>query len=280
MDGWIKLHRKILSSKVWRGADADGKVILLTLLLRACHTLTGWNLPGGKTAVLKPGELLISNRGFAESCGVKVGKIRFELKRLEKLGFIKLIKKAEGTVVTICNWGVYQTNDTAYNTLCSTACDTPKNAGTELADGQKMEPKNTACDTPYSTVYNPHNKNYILLKNKLNKTDFNKNLLTDIAGNEDYRLALQRFRETFPTDSDKLDGILDVLCLYAGHTEPKWILKAVNELIAGNKSKKVHNPCGYLLGILNNWLNDGLPNDRLGAEKTLEDFYREAGVIE
>ena len=30
MDGWIKLHRKILSSRVWRGADADGKVILLT----------------------------------------------------------------------------------------------------------------------------------------------------------------------------------------------------------------------------------------------------------
>lgn len=71
-----------------------------------------------------------------------------------------------------------------------------------------------------------------------------------------------------------------MLCLYAWHTEPKWILKAVNELTAGNKNKKVHNPCGYLLGILNNWLNDGLPNDRLGAQNTLEDFYREAGVIE
>lgn len=141
MDGWIKLHRKILSSRVWRGADADGKVILLTLLLRACHTLTGWNLPGGKTAVLEPGELLISNRGFAESCGVKVGKIRFELKRLEKLGFIKMTKKAEGTVVTICNWSVYQANDTAYNTLYSTVCDTPKTQTQSGLTGKKRKQK-------------------------------------------------------------------------------------------------------------------------------------------
>lgn len=274
MDGWIKLHRKILNSKVWRGADADGKVILLNLLLRACHVKTNWTLPGDKVAVLKPGELFISYRNFAVSCGVTVKKLRNEMERLKTLEFITVTCKKEGTVARINNWQVYQQQNEG--TPLGTPLGTPQNAEPERADGDKSATPGTQKGTQKGT----HNKNYMLLKNKLNKTDFNKNLLTDIAGNEDYRLALQRFREAFPADSDKLDGILDVLCLYAGHTEPKWILKAVNELAASNKNKKVHNPCGYLLGILNNWLNDGLPNDRLGAQNTLEDFYREAGVIE
>ncbi len=279
MDGWIKLHRKIMTSKVWRGADADGKVILLTLLLRACHTLTGWTLPGGKTAVLEPGELLISNRGFAESCGVKVGKIRFELKRLENLGFIKVKRKPEGSIVKICNWQIYQGCDTAYNPPYNTDNNTPPESDAVRFEAEKPNTKNTACNPGCDTLCNPHNKNYILLKNKLNKTDWNKNLLTEIAGNTDYRLAIQRYNETFPADKDRLDTAQDVLCLYADRTDPKWILRAVNELIAVNKTRTVRNPGGYLLGILNNWLDDGLPNDTKGAQDTLDDFYRKAGVI-
>ena len=93
MDGWIKLHRKILQSQVWRGADADGKVILLTLLLRACHVTTNWTLPGDKVAVLKPGELFISYRNFAVSCGVTVKKLRNEIERLKALDFLTVTCK-------------------------------------------------------------------------------------------------------------------------------------------------------------------------------------------
>lgn len=248
MDGWIKLHRKILQSQVWRGADADGKVILLTLLLRACHTATTWTLPGDKVAVLKPGELFISYRNFAVSCGVTVKKLRNEIERLKALDFLTVTCKKEGTIARINNWQVYQ-------------CEgTPKG-------------------TPLGTRKGTHNKNYILLKNKLNKTDIK--LLAEVKASAEFNAAVGEFAKAFPATRDNLKAeYLDVLAAYAVQTKPDWLLKAVKELQAIDKIRKVRYPASYLFGILVNWLNDGLPNDRLGAQKTLEDFYREAGVIE
>ena len=246
MDGWIKLHRKILSSKVWRGADADGKVILLNLLLRACHVKTSWILPGDKVAVLKPGELFISYRNFAVSCGVTVKKLRNEMERLKSLEFITVTCKKEGTVARINNWQVYQQQDEG---------------------------------TPLGTQKGTHNKNYILLKNKLNKTG--SSLLAEIKASTEFNAAIAEYKKAFPANSNGLKAeYLDVLAAYAAQTKPDWLVKAVKELKAINKMRKVRYPASYLFGILINWLNDGLPNDRLGAQNTLEDFYREAGVIE
>lgn len=248
MDGWIKLHRKLLKSKTWREADADGKVILLTLLLRACHTVTEWKLPGKKVAVLKPGELFISYRNFAVSCGVTVKKLRNEIERLKALDFLTVTCKKEGTVARINNWQVYQ-------------CE-----GTQKG-------------TPLGTQKGTHNKNYILLKNKLNKTD--SKLLSEVKTSEEFNAAVEEFAKAFPANRDNLKAeCLDVLAAYAVQTKPDWLLKAVKELQAIDKIRKVRYPASYLFGILVNWLNDGLPNDRLGAQKTLEDFYREAGVIQ
>ena len=50
MSGWIKLHRKLLKSRAWCGADAEGKVILITLLLTACHSVTHWQVTTDKNA--------------------------------------------------------------------------------------------------------------------------------------------------------------------------------------------------------------------------------------
>lgn len=271
MDGWIKLHRKILQSQVWRGADADGKVILLTLLLRACHTATTWTLPGDKVAVLKPGELFISYRNFAVSCGVTVKKLRNEIERLKALDFLTVTCKKEGTVARINNWQVYQCEGTPLGTPLGT----PANPEPVPPDGQNFAAPGTQKGTQKGT----HNKKYILLKNKLNKTD--SKLLAEVKTSAEFSAAVGEYAKAFPANRDNLKAeYLDVLAAYAVQTKPDWLLKAVKELKAIDKIRKVRYPASYLFGILVNWLNDGLPNDRLGAQKTLEDFYREAGVIE
>ena len=271
MDGWIKLHRKILQSQVWRGADADGKVILLTLLLRACHTATTWTLPGDKVAVLKPGELFISYRNFAVSCGVTVKKLRNEIERLKALDFLCVTCKKEGTIARINNWQVYQCEGTPKGTPLGT----PRKPDAEPPDGHNFDAPGTPLGTPKGT----HNKNYILLKNKLNKTD--SKLLAKVKASAEFNAAVEEFAKAFSANRDNLKAeCLDVLAAYAAQTKPDWLLKAVKELQAIDKIRKVRCPASYLFGILVNWLNDGLPNDRLGAQKTLEDFYREAGVIE
>lgn len=101
MSGWIKLHRKLLKSRAWCGADAEGKVILITLLLTACHSVTHWQITTDKNAVLNPGELFISYRRFAKSCGVSLKKLTSEFNRLAVVGFLECKSKREGTIVRI-----------------------------------------------------------------------------------------------------------------------------------------------------------------------------------
>lgn len=251
MSGWIKLHRKLLKSRAWCGADAEGKVILITLLLTACHSVTHWQVTTDKNAVLNPGELFISFRRFAKSCGVSLKKLTSEFNRLAVVGFLECRSKREGTIVRIKNWECYQLADTPLDTLLGTAL------GTLLAT---------------------HNKNYILLKNKLNNTDTNKKLRS-AASEPEFVSALQEYDAAFTSAKHRLDGDeIQMLQAFAVSTKAVWVLQAVRELKAANRGKVIRNPKNYLFGILGNWLTDGLPNDNKAAQQSLDDFYRQEGI--
>ena len=148
MSGWIKLHRKLLKSRAWCGADAEGKVILITLLLTACHSVTHWQVTTDKNAVLNPGELFISYRRFAKSCGVSLKKLTSEFNRLAVVGFLECRSKREGTIVRIKNWECYQLADTPLDTpldtLLGTALETLANADTARASSENI----AAAETP------------------------------------------------------------------------------------------------------------------------------------
>lgn len=148
MSGWIKLHRKLLKSRAWCGADAEGKVILITLLLTACHSVTHWQITTDKNAVLNPGELFISYRRFAKSCGVSLKKLTSEFNRLAVVGFLECRSKREGTIVNIKNWECYQLADTPLDTLLGTDLDTPADADTARAFAEHIK----AVETPKGTV--------------------------------------------------------------------------------------------------------------------------------
>jgi hypothetical protein len=100
--------------------------------------------------------------------------------------------------VRIKNWECYQLADTPLDTLLGTDLETLANADTARASSENIAtmetPKGTASGTPLAT----HNKNYILLKNKLNNTDTNKKLrIAAICTN---RMFLQKyFSVSLPT---------------------------------------------------------------------------------
>lgn len=278
MSGWIKLHRKLLKSRAWCGADAEGKVILITLLLTACHSVTHWQITTDKNAVLNPGELFISYRRFAKSCGVSLKKLTSEFNRLAVVGFLECRSKREGTIVNIKNWECYQLADTPLDTLLGTDLDTPANADTASTFAENIKavetPKGTASGTPLAT----HNKNYILLKNKLNNTDMNKKLRS-AASEPEFVSALQEYNAAFTSAKHRLDGDeIQMLQAFAVSAKAVWVLQAVRELKAANRGKVIRNPKNYLFGILGNWLTDGLPNDNKAAQQSLDDFYRQEGI--
>ena len=259
MSGWIKLHRKLLKSRAWCGADAEGKVILITLLLTACHSVTHWQITTDKNAVLNPGELFISYRRFAKSCGVSLKKLTSEFNRLAVVGFLECRSKREGTIVRIKNWECYQLADTPLDTLLGTDFETLANADTARASSENIAtmetPKGTASGTPLATH------------------------MRSVASEPEFVSALQEYNAAFTSAKHRLDGDeIQMLQAFAVSAKAVWVLQAVRELKAANRGKVIRNPKNYLFGILGNWLTDGLPNDNKAAQQSLDDFYRQEGI--
>lgn len=169
MDGWIKLHRKLLTSKVWHCMDAEGKVILITMLLRASHSITRWQITASKTAALNPGELFITYRTFAVKCGVSTKKLGTVLQQLAGLEFLTMRKNKDGTIISICNWYSYQTPETPLETPLETPAETPEKQDTDCGSGTNTDFVETQMETTSGTPLETHNKIYILIKNKYNR---------------------------------------------------------------------------------------------------------------
>lgn len=283
--GWIKLYRKLLASKVWNMADAEGKVILITLLLSASHSITQWRITASKTAMLNPGELFITYRRFAKKCGVSVKKLYSEFDRLTVANVIECKSKKEGTIVRILNWEYYQVapptaTETPLETPLETLSETQEKQGCANVSGTFTMTAETSLGTVKGTGLETHNKIISLLKIKYNNTDLDKKRLDAVERDSAFVQAMAEYESLKP---DREIGLppdsyyaIKVVAAIAG---AKWVLDAVRELRAIMLGgAKVNRPDRYLIGILQNWLKDGIPNDQKAQEQDLLDFYREVGV--
>ena len=288
MYGWIKLHRQLLKSRAWLSADAEGKVILVTLLLKAAHADVLWQVTSTKSVLLHAGELFTTNRKLAKLCNVSDKKIRVELNRLYALGFLDAVSRKEGTILKIKNWTYYQDSE-------GTPLDSPQGTteGTPLENSKNVEqdrdltslkldktlPEGTPWGTAEGTPLNSHNKKIYILKNKINKKNINEKAISEAMSNKILIQARDEYLEVFTAPNQQLSlEVMRVLAKFTITVSDSWVLRAVRELIATNKGKVIRNPQSYLLGILLHWLDNGIPNDRKGEEDSLASFYQEVGI--
>lgn len=112
--GWIKLYRCLLDDPVWQCGTAEQKVILVTLLLMANHAERKWQWQG-RPFVCKPGQMITSLKSIQQKCGKKISirKIQLALIRFERMGFLSKQTSKTNTLLTICNWAVYQDGENA-----------------------------------------------------------------------------------------------------------------------------------------------------------------------
>lgn len=111
MDGWISLHRVLLRKPIWRQSTPEQKVILITLLLMANHERYEWEWMGKKYTV-EQGQFITSLESIKQSAGkgVSIQNIRSSLSRFKKFEFLTDEPTKTGRMITICNWGSYQTD--------------------------------------------------------------------------------------------------------------------------------------------------------------------------
>ena len=112
MEGWIKLHRKILSWE-WFKNENTFKVFMY-LLLSANHKDKKW-----KGVDVKRGQIITGRISIAENTGITERSVRTCLKHLKSTGEVTVKVTNKYSIITICKYEEYQirenTNDQQYD---------------------------------------------------------------------------------------------------------------------------------------------------------------------
>lgn len=139
MQGWIKLHRKVLENPIVC-KDSDHLAVWVYLLLNATHDYIP-ALFKGKKIVLEPGQLITGRKSISSKLCVSESKTKRILIELESDQQIDRQRSNQNSLITILNWDKYQD------------CD--------QQNGQQMTNERPASDQPVTT-----NKNVKNVKNE------------------------------------------------------------------------------------------------------------------
>lgn len=110
--GWIKLHRKIKESPLYKDLNSKQRDILINLLLEVNHKSKKWIFKGEEFEV-KAGQMITSLESIANMCAkdVTVQNVRTCLLKLEKYGFLTNKSTNQNRLITIVNWALYQNEE-------------------------------------------------------------------------------------------------------------------------------------------------------------------------
>jgi hypothetical protein len=108
MEGWIKLHRKIILKGFYK--KSQYLHLWIHLLLSANHKENEflWN---GKNIIIKEGQLLIGRKQLSIDTGIPQSTIEKILRFLETEHQIEQQKTTKFRIITIVNWKKYQKED-------------------------------------------------------------------------------------------------------------------------------------------------------------------------
>lgn len=158
MKGFILLHRDLLTKPIWFNSTPEQKVVLITLLTMAAWKKIEWDW-NGKKFTLEPGQFITSLPKIAEKCGkeVSIQNVRTALARFKKLEFLTDESTAQGRLITITNWRVYQEMDGEANRQ-SNRCltDGQQTSNRPLTDHQQTI-KRTSITSKQSNKENKEN---------------------------------------------------------------------------------------------------------------------------
>ena len=139
MEGWIKVHRKILDNPVI-SKDADYLAVWIYLLLNATHK----EIPAmfkGKKILLIPGQLITGRKSISDDLSISESKIYRILNDFKSEQQIEQQTSNKNSLITILKWNEYQNN--------------------EQQNEQQMNNKRTASEQQVNTNKNERNKEYI-----------------------------------------------------------------------------------------------------------------------
>ncbi len=141
--GWIKLHRGFTKFEWYQ--DANTMRVFLHLLITANHKKAKWQ---GNT--IGRGQLITSHANLAKDLGLTIQKVRTSLSKLENSENVTVKSTSKFTLLSVCNYDTYQSENSATNT--------PFNQPPTTQQPEQRAPTNpkratSQAKTPSSPVY-------------------------------------------------------------------------------------------------------------------------------
>lgn len=118
---WIKLYRELLDSPIFQ--DAELLKVWMWILLKANYKKRK-SIFNKQVIELKPGQLIVGRKSAASKLNISESKFYRAMKTLQKLGSIEQQTNSMFTVVTVCNWEVFQDSDC----FCEQETEQPTNS--------------------------------------------------------------------------------------------------------------------------------------------------------
>jgi len=101
IEGWIKLHRKLLK---WEWIESSKHLgLFIHILLRANYETTRW-----RGRVIKPGQLLTGRKQLSKWSGLTEQSVRTVLKDLKSTNEITIKSTSKYSIITLTRWSDYQ----------------------------------------------------------------------------------------------------------------------------------------------------------------------------
>jgi hypothetical protein len=150
MQGWIKLHRKLVDWEWY--TDNPVKIVFIHLLLTANHEPKKWQ---GK--IIEAGEKVTSLAALADETNLSVKQVRLALQKLENTKEIECKRTNRYTLIKVLNYSVYQ----SYDEYIGQTKDKQR-ANKGQTKGNKQEDKeDKECKNNYKSVcINKQSNNY------------------------------------------------------------------------------------------------------------------------
>jgi DNA-binding transcriptional regulator YhcF (GntR family) len=259
--GWIKLHRNIMDWEWY--SDITTRGIFIHCLLRANHSNTKW-----RGIDLEKGQFVTSYKKLAEENGVSLQTVRTHIKRLIKSGNLTIKTTNKFTIVTVCNYSVWQDSENENNTQ------------TNIQTTRKQHSKNIQLTTDKNEK---NDNNEITIHNQFEKLNFNEKSSikkSEVIIEKEKKVAAKKENAddfVFPA-VEEVDVLLnyftnkETIAFFAAkypllsiETEFEGIYAALQKK-AANGNAQLGNPYSYVLKCLEN--AEQRRQQRVSAQKT------------
>jgi len=217
-EGWVKVYRDLFDKPIWLESTPEQKVILVALLGIVNHAPRKWEWKG-RPYLCQAGQKVTSVKGIQKVCGKGITRqnVRTALRRFEKLEFLTVKTTKQSTLISICNWDIYQRENKQPNQDANHHLTNDKpSPNHRLTNNKKYKKPKKEKKKTYSPDSNEYRLSKLLLDLILErKADFQKPNLQNWAVHIDRMIRL---------DNRKPEKIREVIlwCQQDEGTGGKW----------------------------------------------------------